>query len=266
MTNITFNTKKLIQYKNSSYENWKKHNFIFQKFAEHFFIKITEIKNKFENILLLTSDFDEILNKIVKFQYKTIVFQSQFNIFLDKIQNHKNITKVYNHFENLKYKEESFDLIIHNFCLNNLNNINDHLKKIFSLLNKDGLLICNFFGNETLNELRNSLLITDNKLFDGVYVRMSPGVKMVNIVDLMGKVGFKEIVSEVINYQIFYEKLNNLLIDIKGAGESTVFEKVNKGLKTKNYFKTLEETYFENYCKDKKIISTCDIVSITCWK
>ena len=121
------------------------------------------------------------------------MFQSQFNIFLDKIQNTKNITKVYNHFENLKYKEESFDLIIHNFCLNNLNNINDHLKKIFSLLNKDGLLICNFFGNETLNELRNSLLITDNKLFDGVYVRMSPGVKMVNIVDLMGKVGFKEI-------------------------------------------------------------------------
>ena len=34
---------------------------------------------------------------------------------------------------------------------------------------------------------------------------MSPGVKMVNIVDLMGKVGFKEIVSEVINYQVFYE-------------------------------------------------------------
>ena len=44
MTNITFNTKKLIQYKNSSYKNWKKHNFIFQKFTEHFFIKVTEIK------------------------------------------------------------------------------------------------------------------------------------------------------------------------------------------------------------------------------
>ena len=111
---------------------------------------------------------------------------------MDKIQNHKNIIKVYNLFENLEYKEESFDLIIHNFSLNSLNNINDHLKKIFILLKKDGLFICNFFGSETLNELRNSLLITDNKLFNGVYVRMSPGVKMVNIVDLMGKIGFKE--------------------------------------------------------------------------
>ena len=37
-------------------------------------------------------------------------------------------------------------------------------------------------------------------------------------------------------------------------------------LKTKNYFKTLEEIYFENYCVDKKIISTCDVVSITGWK
>ena len=266
MANITFNTKKLIQYKNSSYENWKKHNFIYQKFAEHFYIKVTEIKNKFENILLLTSDFNEILDKIIKFQTKTIVFQSQFDIFLEKLQNHKNITKVYSHFENLEYKEESFDLIIHNFSLNSLNNINDHLKKIRTLLKKDGLFICNFFGSETLNELRNSLLITDNKLFNGVFVRMSPGVKMVNIVDLMGKVGFKEIVSEVINYQVFYDKLNDLLFDIKGVGENTVFEMVSKGLKTKNYFKTLEETYFENYCIDNKIISTCDVVSITCWK
>ena len=74
MANITFNTKKLIQYKNSSYENWKKHNFIFQKFAEHFFIKVTEIKNKFENILLLTSDFNEILDKIIKFQSRKLCF------------------------------------------------------------------------------------------------------------------------------------------------------------------------------------------------
>ena len=266
MTNITFNTKKLIQYKNSSYENWKKHNFIFQKFAEHFFTKVTEIKNKFENILLLTSDYNEILNKLIKFQPKKIVFQSQYNVFLDNIQNQKNITKVYSYFENLEFKEESFDLIIHNFSFNSLNNINDHLKKIFSLLKKDGLFVCNFFGSETLNELRNSLLITDNKLFNGAYVRMSPGLKMVNIVDLMGKVGFKEIVSEVINYQVFYEKLNDLLTDIKGIGESTVFEMVSKGLKTKNYFKTLEETYFENYGVDKKIISTCDVVSITSWK
>ena len=266
MTNITFNTKKLIQYKNSSYENWKKHNFIFQKFAEHFFIKVTEIRNKFENILLLTSDFNEILDEIIKFESKKIVFQSQFNIFLEKIQNYKNITKVYSHFENLEYKEESFDLIVHNFSLNSLNNIHDHLKKIFTLLKKDGLFICNFFGSETLNELRNSLLFTDNKLFNGVYVRMSPGVKMVNIVDLMGKIGFKEIVSEVINYQVFYEKLNDLLIDIKRVGENTVFDLVSKGLKTKNYFKTLEEIYFENYSIDKKIISTCDVVSITSWK
>ena len=128
------------------------------------------------------------------------------------------------------------------------------------------MFICNFFGSETLNELRNSLLLTDNKLFNGAYLRMSPGLKMVNIVDLMGKVGFKEIVSEAINYQVFYEKLDDLLIDIKGVGENTVFDKVNKGLKTKNYFKTLEEIYFENYCVDKKIISTCDVVSITGWK
>ena len=73
MTNITFNTKKLIQYKNSSYENWSKHNFIFDKFAEHFFLKVSEINNKFENILILTSDFNEILKKIISFQPNKVI-------------------------------------------------------------------------------------------------------------------------------------------------------------------------------------------------
>lgn len=266
MTNITFNTKKLIQYKNSSFRNWHKHNFIFEKFAEHFYIKISEIKNQFERILLLTSDFDETINQVRKLESEAVILQSPFKVFLNGIPDNKKITKVLRSFEKIEYDSESFDLVINNFCLGNINNIDDHLKKIIKLLKKDGLLICNFFGGETLNELRNSLIITDNKIFNGAFIRLTPNLKMVEIVDLMNRVGFKEIVSEVINYQVFYKKLNNLLNDIRGVGENTILNNVNKGLKTKNYFDTLSKVYFENYSINNKIVSTCDVVSITCWK
>ena len=59
--------------------------------------------------------------------------------------------------------------------------------------------MCNFFGGKTLNELRQSLILTDEKLFKGIYPRMSPTLKMVDIVDMFARIGFKEIVSDSIN-------------------------------------------------------------------
>ena len=50
--------------------------------------------------------------------------------------------------------------------------------------------LCVIFGGKTLNELRQSLILTDEKLFKGIYPRMSPTLKMVDIVDM-----FQEYVS-----------------------------------------------------------------------
>ena len=89
---------------------------------------------------------------------------------------------------------------------------------------------------------------------------------MVHVVDLLNRIGYKEIVSEVWDYKVFYNNTLTLLEDIRGIGENTVFERRNKGLKTRNYLEKLNQIYKKNFTQDKKIISTCNIVSLTSWK
>lgn len=264
-TNI-FDTKKLIQYKNSIAHNWDDHNFIYKKFAENLYIKINEINSKFPKILLVTSDVNESLNELKKLKHEKIFILSQYKNFLDKISSSNEVIKIHGSFDDLSFQEVDFDLIIHNFCLHNLNNIESHIKKIFLFLKNDGLFMCNFFGGKTLNELRQSLILTDEKLFKGIYPRMSPTLKMVDIVDMFARIGFKEIVSDSIEYKIFYKNVFDLLIDIKGVGENTVFKNVKKGLKTKKYLDVLNKIYSNNFSLKNKIHSTCEVISITCWK
>ena len=54
--------EKLVKCKNSALTHWSKHNFIFEKFSSVVFQKVTELKNEFKNILVISSDYDEIIS------------------------------------------------------------------------------------------------------------------------------------------------------------------------------------------------------------
>ena len=56
-------------------------------------------------------------------------------------------------------------------------------------------------------ELKNSLFATDEKLFNGAYMRLPVNLRMVDISDLLRQAGFKELVSEKISYKIYYKKI-----------------------------------------------------------
>jgi SAM-dependent methyltransferase len=266
MVNNIFNTKKLIQYKNSKIKNWHNHNFIYEKFSIHLLKKLNEIKRNVGNVLLITSDLCETLEQLEKFECKKIFFFSQYDKFLKYNKSNKRLVKIHGLFENISFEKNYFDLVIHNFSLNNLNNPQEHLTNILQFLKKDGLFICNFFGEKNLDELRKSLIITDNEIFQGVFPRIESSLKMVHVVDLLNRIGYKEIVSEVWDYKVFYNNTLTLLEDIRGIGENTVFERRNKGLKTRNYLEKLNQIYKKNFTQDKKIVSTCNIVSLTSWK
>ena len=266
MVDNIFNTKKLIQYKNSKIKNWHNHNFIYEKFSIHLLKKLNEIKSNVGNVLLITSDLYETLEQLEGFGCKQIFFFSQYDEFLKYNKNDKRLVKLSGFFENISFEENYFDLIIHNFSLNNLNKPQEHLTNILKFLKKDGLFICNFFGEKNLDELRKSLILTDNEIFNGIFPRIESSLKMVHVVDLLNRIGFKEIVSEVWDYKVFYNHTLTLLNDIRGIGENTVFDRKSKGLKTKNYLKKLNDVYKENFTQDNKLISTCNIVSLTSFK
>ena len=66
--------KRLIECKNKALESWSKHNFIFKQFADLMKQKIKEFKKKFNNILIISSDFDEIISQVVDLRYENLFY------------------------------------------------------------------------------------------------------------------------------------------------------------------------------------------------
>ena len=79
----------------------------------------------------MTSDVNESLNELKKLKHEKIFILSQYKNFLDKISSSNEVIKIHGSFDDLSFQEVDFDLIIHNFCLHNLNNIESHIKKFF---------------------------------------------------------------------------------------------------------------------------------------
>ena len=66
MTKFIFDTKSLIKSKDKAVKDWQRHNFIFKKFSQILYEKVLETNIKFQNVLLVTSDFFETLNVLLK--------------------------------------------------------------------------------------------------------------------------------------------------------------------------------------------------------
>ena len=265
--NITIDTNSLINYKNKSSKNWIKHNFILERLSNILENKSKELGDNFGNVLLLSSDRGETLNYVKKIKYKNLILVSPFRNLIEEIFFAKNdLLKVESKFEKLPFKNKQFDLIISNLCLHSINNIQKHIKNIFDLLIDGGLFICNFFGESSLTELKNSLIRTDEEIFNGIFLRTAPNLKMVVISDVISQIGFKELVSEKISYQIFYSNIEKILEDLRGLGENCVLLNKNKGLMTKNYIQKLGKLYKKHYAAEQGLKLSCDVVSICCWK
>jgi hypothetical protein len=115
-------------------------------------------------------------------------------------------------------------------------------------------------------ELRNSLLSTDEKLFNGAFMRLPINLKMVDISDLLGQVGFKELVSEKISYKIYYKNIRKIFEDLKGIGENKILVNRQKSLMTSSYLKILNDEYRKKFSDKNGLRLSCDVVSISSWK
>ncbi len=267
MNNNIIDVLSLIDSKNRSNKNWIDHNFLYKKLSKDLGIKLSELRGDFKNILLLSPDGGEALNELKKINFEKIIFFSPYIELLKRGNNSsESIQKISGNFENLPFKYEMFDLIISNLNLHSIDDKKKHFKTIYNLLKKNGLLLCNFFGEKSLIELKNALFYTDEKTFKGVYVRQLPNLKMVDVTDLLSLEGFKELVSEKISYKIYYNHVLDLLKDLKGTGENSFISSRKKSLMTNKYIETLNDHYKKKFGNANGLSATCDVISISCWK
>ena len=181
------------------------------------------------------------------------------------LQNRK-IKKIFSPFIQIPFKKESFDLVICNFCFHNISSKIEYLKNLKKILKNGGLLICNYFGEDSLIELRNSFLLTDEKVFGGSFLRFPKNLRLVEFSDMLAKQGFSEIITEKINFEIFYTNVLKILKDLKGIGEDNFISEKKKKI-SRVYLKELDKVYKNNFSnEDHKLKVTCEIISSSSWK
>ncbi len=252
--------KKLIEEKNKAFETWEK-NFIFSKFSKILFQKIVELKPRYKNVLLITSDLDETANEVSRIKCKNFIYLSQYNCLLKRNLQEKSFNKVFAFFDKIPIRNNSIDLVICNFCINNIEDKKSYLSKLYNILSDDGLFICNFFGEQTLDELKYSFIEADEKFYKGSYTRIPQNIRMADFSNFISNIGFKEIVTEKVNYEVFYKNILSLLKDIRATGESNIYKYKRKPI-SKSYLKYTEQIYKKKF----KLKASIDIISVSSWK
>lgn len=81
-------------------------------------------------------------------------------------------------------------MITSNLALHWVNDLPGTLSKCKSLLKDDRIFIASMFGEGTLQELRNSIILAENERHGGVGPHISPFAAISDMGNLLGKAGF----------------------------------------------------------------------------
>jgi malonyl-CoA O-methyltransferase len=134
----------------------------------------------------------------------------------------------------LPLKENSFEIVISNLMMQWCD-IEQITKEASKVLKNDGLFLFSTFGPQTLIELGESWSKVDNNQHISTFMDMH------DIGDKMLGLGFKNVVVESEIITLTYEKVMDLLIDLKNIGAQNInsknISKSNLSQMIKNYEK-----------------------------
>lgn len=127
--------------------------------------------------------------------------------------------------EALPFREQSFDMIISNLSLHNVNEASKVLTRFRSLLRAGGIFFAATFGDATLRDIKRAIISTEE---GNIVARIQPFNRVTDWPIVLHKCGFQEIVVDVNMIEIEYESLYHLFRDLKNMGEGNTFRKFYK--------------------------------------
>jgi len=162
--------------------------------------------------------------------------------------------------------ENKFDLIISNFYLHLTNNFDILLKNISQSLNNNGFFIATLPSLECFKEIKDCMIRADIKTYGGAYKRFGNLYSIEMISQIMQKHDFKIPVIEKDILELRYNKFSSLLNDVRNLGNSYIYTDRKKTFENKNYFKTIEDLYWNHYSYKNQLILSLEIIFISGWK
>jgi len=238
--------------------------FIYNEIGDRMNLSLESINFSIKNCLEIGFSSKKIINYIKSRFQKTNYLV--IDISKKLLENTANEQKICLDHDQWVINEKKFDLIISNFYLHLTNNFNLLLKNINNSLNKNGFFIASIPSLNCFTEIKNCMIQADMEFYGGAYRRFNESFSIEQIKEILNINNYKIPLIEVDTLELRYEKFYTLLNDIRYLGNSNILNDRKKIFENKNYFKRVEEIYWEKFSKNKQLLLKLQIIYISGWK
>ena len=168
--------------------------------------------------------------------------------------------------ETLNLQPAQHDLVLHTLCLHWANDPVGQLVQARHALKPDGLLLCAFFGGQTLHELRSSLAEAEAAITGGLSPRIAPMGEIRDLGGLLQRAGFALPVADSIPLTASYANAFHLMHDLRKMGENNALHERLKKPTPKNVLTEAACIYAANFSNDdNRVDATFEIIALTGW-
>lgn len=220
------------------------HDFLFNRALNQMMDNLDDIQRDFKNILIVGRRQSDIIKSKL----------SNKNIELFDINDNSN--------EIPKYDVGQFDCIIVTPYLHTVNDVVGFLTAMKSYLQPDGLFLCSYFGGQSLNELRSSIMEVELAKFGGASQHIHPMIDHFQFAGLLQSVGFALPVVDYDRVIVEYSDIDNLYKDLKNMGEGNALQDRKSNI---SELKQDIEIIYKNNFYNNGYIATFDIVHGIGW-
>lgn len=168
--------------------------------------------------------------------------------------------------ETLNLEPGAHDLILHTLCLHWANDPVGQLVQSRHALKPDGLLLCTFFGGQTLHELRSALAEAEVAVTGGLSPRIAPMGEIRDLGGLLQRAGFALPVADSSPLTASYANAFHLMHDLRKMGENNALHDRVKRATTRNLLTEAACIYAANFRNDEgRVDATFEIITLTGW-
>lgn len=172
--------------------------------------------------------------------------------------------------EFLPIKDGSLDLVLSNLSLHWVNDLPGAFVQIRKASKQDGFFLGAMLGENTLHQLRESLMVAETEIEGGLSPRVSPYATIQDVGGLLQRAGFTMPVIDIDTITVSYPNIFKLMNDLRGMGEMNAVSERRKTFSRRDTFMRAAEHYMETFMNEGDVAEGCipatfDVIFITAW-
>lgn len=258
-----FDLELLKQRRDRAAANISAHDFLLQRVAEDFAVRLGAVQRQFPIAVDLGAHHGVLARTVAGIPGVSRVVSAECSWRMLRLCPKP---RVLIDFEALPFADKSLDLVVSGLTLHLINDLPGTLLQIRRALRPDGLLLAAVLGGETLRELRESFLLAESELEGGVSPRVAPFADVRAYGSLLQRAGFALPVTDSDVVTVTYSSPFALMQELRGMGATNTLVSRRRTPLRRNTLMRACEIYVERYARpDGRIPATFEIITLTGW-